>query len=295
MTIEKFPKFVAPAFNYGARYYFPEIGRFLSNDPAREFWNRYSYVGNNPVRLIDPTGNWSEKTKIIVPYETYKNEVIPPWRPLDNGGQGGGPFGVAFGAYANHLGGSIIKLRMHYALLIGKISAKEKELRAAGKTTQFIAEATSTVRNAAKEIVRNEGPLLTKYLVASRNALKYGSYSLKPINFKALAESQAEKIIASSQRMNPKFGKIGSFLKTFGNFLILAEIALEESPKGTGSYPAAGIFDPHLVDGTASETDFISIGTMLRFWFDKKIRIDEDIIVVLEGKEKKQKARRSDD
>jgi len=41
---------------YGARYYFPEVGRFLQVDPMREFWNPFSYVGNNPIMMIDPTG-----------------------------------------------------------------------------------------------------------------------------------------------------------------------------------------------------------------------------------------------
>jgi len=44
---------------YGARYYLPEIGRFLSTDPAKEFYNPYSYVGNSPVKLKDPDGKLS--------------------------------------------------------------------------------------------------------------------------------------------------------------------------------------------------------------------------------------------
>jgi RHS repeat-associated protein len=40
----------------GARFYDPDLGRFLQVDPAREFWNSYSYVGNSPVMKVDPTG-----------------------------------------------------------------------------------------------------------------------------------------------------------------------------------------------------------------------------------------------
>jgi RHS repeat-associated protein len=39
-----------------ARYYFAEIGRFVSEDPAFDGWNWYVYAGNNPVMFVDPTG-----------------------------------------------------------------------------------------------------------------------------------------------------------------------------------------------------------------------------------------------
>jgi len=48
---------------YGARWYEPEIGRFLSVDPVgfqenNVFsFNRYSYANNNPYRYTDPDGN----------------------------------------------------------------------------------------------------------------------------------------------------------------------------------------------------------------------------------------------
>lgn len=44
-----------------ARYYDPVIGRFYSNDPVGftgevDTFNRYSYVGNNPYKYVDPDG-----------------------------------------------------------------------------------------------------------------------------------------------------------------------------------------------------------------------------------------------
>jgi len=49
---------------FNARYYSPEQGRFVSPDPenaganpaAPQTWNGYSYAGNNPVNVVDPSG-----------------------------------------------------------------------------------------------------------------------------------------------------------------------------------------------------------------------------------------------
>ena len=52
--------------NMNARIYDPYLGRFLSADPLlpdpydMQSFNRYSYVRNNPLKYIDPTGNLEE-------------------------------------------------------------------------------------------------------------------------------------------------------------------------------------------------------------------------------------------
>jgi len=50
------------AYFYGARYYHPKLGRFLSPDPLipdplnPQSFNRYTYALNNPLMYIDPSG-----------------------------------------------------------------------------------------------------------------------------------------------------------------------------------------------------------------------------------------------
>jgi RHS repeat-associated protein len=41
---------------FGARYYDPEIGRFITEDPAKHGTNWYVYCENNPLKYVDPNG-----------------------------------------------------------------------------------------------------------------------------------------------------------------------------------------------------------------------------------------------
>lgn len=54
---------------YGARYYDPHIGRFVSRDPAGDGLNWYAYAFNNPLFFIDPTGlravNSTERSALV--------------------------------------------------------------------------------------------------------------------------------------------------------------------------------------------------------------------------------------
>ncbi len=53
-------------YHYGARFYSPKLGRFLSADSIVPGYanpqnlNRFSYVTNNPLRYTDPTGHMEE-------------------------------------------------------------------------------------------------------------------------------------------------------------------------------------------------------------------------------------------
>ena len=43
---------------FNQRYYDPELGRFLTHDPAGQAMNPYLYAGNNPLMYIDPDGEF---------------------------------------------------------------------------------------------------------------------------------------------------------------------------------------------------------------------------------------------
>ena len=70
-----------------ARYASPAVGRFLSIDPAAasmmpsrtQSWNRYSYVMNNPMLYIDPTGenlNFSGFAGLANEVEDIANDML---------------------------------------------------------------------------------------------------------------------------------------------------------------------------------------------------------------------------
>ncbi len=63
-----------------ARYYAPYLGRFLSIDPIMgnainpQSWNRYAYVRNNPLSLVDPTGKVPSAGQQIIEQRLLERE-----------------------------------------------------------------------------------------------------------------------------------------------------------------------------------------------------------------------------
>ncbi|HEX8411725.1 MAG TPA: RHS repeat-associated core domain-containing protein [Thermoanaerobaculia bacterium] len=110
-----------------ARYYSPNLGRFLSADPVLDIkealhepqlWNRYSYVTNNPLKFTDPDGRYrtfykekpmtaanlamDENTPAVVKYSMY---AVGGLTALGAGGvffAPGSGGGLAAGAFRLH-------------------------------------------------------------------------------------------------------------------------------------------------------------------------------------------------
>ena len=51
------------------RYYSPGIGRFITEDPARDGVNWYAYCNNNPVMFVDPSGEVAISAGAVALYE----------------------------------------------------------------------------------------------------------------------------------------------------------------------------------------------------------------------------------
>ncbi|MDY7027332.1 MAG: RHS repeat-associated core domain-containing protein [Spirochaetota bacterium] len=70
---------------YNARWYDPELGRFITEDPARDGRNWYVYARNNPLKYIDPTGLFDSASGLIEEGDTLSDiaEIIKEENGID--------------------------------------------------------------------------------------------------------------------------------------------------------------------------------------------------------------------
>lgn len=117
-----------------ARIYDPEIGRFLSADTIvqdpydPQTYNRYSYVRNNPLTLIDPTGHSFLSKK----WKQFKSTIIGGTVAFFTGGLGASAFWA--GAFGGASGAAITGGNIWKGALTGGISASAFQWAGHGKS-----------------------------------------------------------------------------------------------------------------------------------------------------------------
>jgi RHS repeat-associated protein len=88
--------------NMNARLYDPILGRMLSPDnlvgSGSQGFNRYSYANNNPLKFVDPDGNWAHI--VIGAVIGGAVNLWQHWDKIDNLGDGLLAFGIGAGAGA---------------------------------------------------------------------------------------------------------------------------------------------------------------------------------------------------
>jgi RHS repeat-associated protein len=70
---------------YGARYYDPVLGRFITIDPRLEkfpSWSPYTYALDNPLKLVDPNGQEPVKSQMAKNYATAVS-YFNLWNPIN--------------------------------------------------------------------------------------------------------------------------------------------------------------------------------------------------------------------
>ena len=99
---------------FNQRYYDPELGRFLSNDPKHQSMNPYMYCSNSPLMYVDPDGEfwWLVAAAVAASFDWNKGQFkdfskLQTW--VDIAGSvlavaGIQAAGSAFGSYAEKYG-----------------------------------------------------------------------------------------------------------------------------------------------------------------------------------------------
>lgn len=170
-------------YDFGARLYDPSLMRFISPDPARQYASPYIFAGNNPINLMDPSGNISVWAQVGIGIAMAAVAVAGIALTVLTEGLFAEPTAgaeVALGGVA--IGGEASETGIEMAVVGGaEVAAAEGTAAAAGEVVAGAAaeaEAGVALTTATKAAAKNIAYLATKAVCgaitsAGTSGLKY--------------------------------------------------------------------------------------------------------------------------
>jgi RHS repeat-associated protein len=225
---------------FGARYYAPWLGRWVSCDPIglKDGPNPYAYVGNNPLRYVDHTGLSSEEEQIVrSPLSELRHGPIQSGQ--DNGGHPvhaekskkppdeelSAPRPTGLGVAISSVGTKFSELgvaRGQYSASVKEMAATAmKAVKSGAASEEHAKHSAWAFRRAAEKATRADMHELIGNAFAYRNTGKYNDPLGPGLEKLSLSKTPAQ-IIESSGKTSRFWNAMGHVATGTGKFFEIA-------------------------------------------------------------------------
>ena len=195
-----------------ARWYDPQARRFISEDPIGLDGgiNLYAYVGNNPLNMVDPYGNWGWLIRLgqwasQTPAGRRASALVQEWG--DDAlayAQRYGRQGLAAAQRLYYSLRGLPALRQQYVDAVGGLADKVPCMRQAGQSSEQIARALHAERRALGIQFKSLTPPDKLEEIYARNLKLYGDKLGPSIDWLRAAGKSWDDIINSATRAGGK-------------------------------------------------------------------------------------------